>query len=213
MNSDQKKETIDDKLFTPLAEFLSNHDLTFSELTDLVEKIGYPKYDNYGTKAKKKEFRSTSYKGFILEAYVKSLISKFVKSNDIPLYPNPLSLGEVSKNCYFEITKWGNVNFYDPWTNGNKAELDGLYEFNDDAFTIPIMVEISFGRYGHNLHYKEKLVKKIYNSDPYVCSIRASKKNEDLGLHRNGNRFHRNIVIQNREEFTQLAVELSYSRL
>ena len=213
MNSDQKKETIDDKLFIPLAEFLSTHELTFSELTDLVEKVGYPKYDNFGTKARKKEYRSTSYKGFLLEAYVKSLISKFIKSKDIPLHPNPFSLGTVSRNCYFEINKWGNVNFYNPWTNGHKAELDGLYEFADDAFTIPIMMEISFGRNGHNLHYKEGLVKKIYNSDPYVCNIIASKKNENLGLHKNGSKLHRNIVIQNREEFAQLAEELAYSRL
>lgn len=199
MSSETKVSKIDRKLFIPLADFFSSENQPLEELLSLIQSIGQPT---------KHLCDYSSYLGFVSEAYVKWVISRFEREIDC-FKPTRKTEGEINcgKETYF-IDKWGNVIFKK--RNGRQiTELDGLYEFLDNEENVPVILEVKQRNKPAHSPTKQRYVRFLYHQHPYFCNLtHTTNKNSPNLRSSDGLPYHRKIIFNRKEELMGLASEL-----
>jgi hypothetical protein len=200
MTETQRTLEIDRKLFIPLADFFLSDNKPLEELLNLITILGPPP-------GRLVNFQSSL--GFISEAYVKWVLSRFQRHVSY-FKPSEKTEGEFdSGRKVYSLDKWGNMVFRRK-QGATLTEIDGLYEFRNAQATTPVIIEVKQIAKSARYKLKSRFVGLLYQQEPYFCKLRFPEESERTGLFfSEENSFYRRIVFNRKDELKDLAFQLA----
>ncbi len=168
-------ETIDTKLFLPLARFFI--DLSQVQEEFIQHLLKHPSH-RHGVR------NVGAYRGHLFELYVKRILDKFAGTR-ADFNETRFRRMTVGRRHPFEYKKngevrrgtarlnhSGNLKFYS--ANGRSlAEIDALYEWRDDHRIVPVVFEMSYGNHLTNKKdFKMLALASFYALPAEICGVR-----------------------------------------
>ena len=214
--ANERPEHIDNKLFIPLAKFLSGDRFDPRHLEELINLIGIPAHFMNGMLGTMEQAIAAS-RGFILEAYVKWTLARFANSIPPHTFAFAHQHNETLNGLCAEIRAWGSAHFFNKTEKGTTTnEIDCLGEFFSDGRLDPVIFEIthrekktfSYYRISDRVKKKVHLVMRLYEGyEPYLCYVRSSSDMDKVGLYSNPGQ-NRTLIIPAREELEEIAEKI-----
>ena len=194
---------IDRTLFQPMADFFMHDNYNPVEFENYIFRTGYPIYRRRSDSTAYMAGWINTYRGFVLDAYVKHLLTRFVEATGCPFAPTIFTSGELRDGHVFAVSRWNNVSLYNRLDGCEATELDGLYEFKDRSGITPVILEVTFNSSARGVRFgidkKRELVSYLYSQPSYLCKVTPAKGKQKPGLSGRKMPYRRDIRIPKRD--------------
>lgn len=167
------EQPIDRLIFLPLSRYLNVANFDAEDIQDaILHKVRVAKsYSYFGQLNKGFDNKGflIQFRGFILEAYVSEVLSRFAEEN--PTFSKP-KLSFPVEILGFQLIRNSLGSIAIKRNDSDFAEFDSLYEFVERDLITPIVFEIGY-LYGAKwkTDIKMGLVRQIYGVSPYLCEV------------------------------------------
>jgi hypothetical protein len=183
---DKMLTPLDRQLFIPLAGFFMNDKSTSGDLFDFIKLVGNLPWLE---RMQSPQGRSDNSRGFVMEAYVKWGLARFMNSPGGRGFSFVRAgKGVLDSGTSYRVGDWGNVTFYTRDRETRQTypiEIDGLCELFREGALSSVMVEASIKGKMHRVRTKKApLVREFYcgYADVYVCKFTLAKNEGEAGL-------------------------------
>lgn len=190
-------KVIDEKVFRPLADFLSGCDANYEALRPVVLR-------RLGRFIPRGVFPSISYiRGAIFEYHVQRSISQFAGGREDFAVPCVDSIKSLDGILVIEPRRYGRAMALGLDGSRRKpvAEFDALYEFlyGDQAYPVDFEASLHSGSYlfgGKITGRKLKVLSEVYRLPSWLCKVSPALSTQNQGLQiPEGFIFERRILI------------------